>query len=216
MACRVVLIDPGQSVGEGGTRHTTRQTPHIGLCCLAMSLRGHVDVHLLDMPLTGMSLDDLDSQILKLGQVDVVGITAATFNSGEAVEVAELVRRKLPHALVLVGGPHVNAFPSDLLDRSSAIDAAIVGEGEKLLLHISLEHKNPDFNWNLPGIVRRDTPYQPPAPAYQIQNMDDLPWPDWEFLNLPRYSKRYSSRFDRMEQLAPLSTVRGCPRAVQR
>lgn len=211
---RVLLVDPGQSFAEGGSRHATRQTPHIGLACLASVAQAIADVRVLDMPLMGANDDDLRRAVADFEAGDIVGITTATFNLPEALDAARVVKEINPAIVTLVGGPHVNAFPTDVPKRSVHVDAAVVGEGERILEHIIFNHGKPGFDWDIPGVVTcRDgvIRYQPPTSEWHYENLDDLPLPDWTFLGLDRYWKRYSSRFDRMEQLAPLSTIRGCP-----
>ncbi|MBI3447146.1 MAG: cobalamin B12-binding domain-containing protein, partial [Magnetospirillum sp.] len=210
---RVLLVDPGQSFAEGGSRHATRQTPHIGLACLASVARRIADVQVLDMPLMGANDEDLRLAVQDFQAGDIVGITTATFNLPEALDAARVVKEVNPAIVTLVGGPHVNAFPADVPQRSGHVDAAVVGEGERILEHVILNHGKPGFDWDIPGVATWGGDairYRPPSVEWVYDNLDDLPLPDWEFLGLGRYWKRYSSRFDRMEQLAPLSTIRGC------
>ncbi|MEQ8320908.1 MAG: radical SAM protein [Rhodospirillales bacterium] len=210
----VLLVDPGTDFAEGGTRHATRQTPHIGLCYLAMVLRKHAHVTMLDMPLLGLSVDDLRRELEKLKAGDLVGITTATFNVPEAIEAAELAKEVNPELKVILGGPHVNAYPKDVLERSASVDAAIVGEAEFILSEIVANLDNANFDIDLPGVVHRapeGITFRPVSPAFVVSNMDDLPFLDWNFLQLGKYWKRYSVRFDSMVQMAPLSTNRGCP-----
>ncbi len=179
-----------------------------------MVLRKHANVKMLDMPLLGLGIDDLRRELEKLDAGDLVGITTATFNVPEAIEAAELAKEVNPGLKVIVGGPHVNAFPKDVLGRSEAVDAAIVGEAEFVLSEIVANLDNDDFDIGLPGVVHRTSDgitFRPVSRDFVISNMDDLPFLDWDFLQLDNYWKRYSVRFDSMVQMAPLSTNRGCP-----
>ncbi len=214
MARKVLLIDPGQKFAENGSRHSVRQTPHIGLCYLATVLRDIADVKVLDMPLLRLGEEDLLEEYAKLDSGDIVGITAATFNVPEALRAAEMAKAHNSDFLVVMGGPHVNAFPTDVLERCEHVDAAVAGEGEKILTEIVNNYDQPGFSWDIPGVAWRNSgelTYRPVTNDWVVQDLDEIPLPDWEFLELDRYSKRYSSHFDRMEQVAPLSTNRGCP-----
>jgi|GEM_PF-1950013 len=211
---KVLLIDPGQKFAENGSRHSVRQTPHIGLCYLATTLREFADVKVLDMPLLRLGDDDLLEEYKKLDSGDIVGITTATFNVVEAVRAAEMAKSHNPELLVVMGGPHVNAFPTDVLERTEHVDAAVSGEGEVVFSEIVRNYDQPDFTWDIPGVAWRDgetIAYWPLTKEWTIQDLDDIPLPDWDFLDLNKYSMRYSSQFDSMEQVAPLSTNRGCP-----
>ncbi len=211
---KVLLIDPGQSFAEGGSRHALRQTPHIGLSYLASCVRDIADVRVLDMPLIGATEVDLVKALDGFGEGDIAGVTAATFNMREALDAAHIVKSVNSDILVMFGGPHVNAFPTDALTRSADVDVAVVGEGEVLMRHAVKNYGNRDFTFDLPGMVFRKEgkiTYRPLTAEWSIGNLDDLPFPDWDFLGLNRYWKRYSFHFDAMMQLAPLSTNRGCP-----
>ena len=88
---KILLLDPGVSFSQGGTRNAVRQAPHIGLISIAMAIKELGDVKLLDMPLQARNEDDLYHEIVE-GNYDIVGITAATFNMQEACEAAAIVK----------------------------------------------------------------------------------------------------------------------------
>jgi radical SAM superfamily enzyme YgiQ (UPF0313 family) len=88
-----------------------------------------------------------------------------------------------------MGGPHVNAFSTDVIERSEHVDAVLIGESELVLLNIVLNLDNPGFSWDLPGVTHRATghiAYAPVTPEF-VPNLDELPFMDWEFLGLKNY-----------------------------
>ena len=58
---------------------------------------------------------------------DVVGITNLfRENTEETVQAAELARRVLPDATIIIGGPNASALPDYMLGRSRAIDMKVL------------------------------------------------------------------------------------------
>ena len=211
---KILLLDPGTSFSQGGTRNAVRQAPHIGLISIAMAIKDLCEVRLLDMPLQGKNESDLRKDIRE-NHYDIVGITAATFNMQEACEAAAIVKSINPEILTVMGGPHPNADYRSVFEKTPNVDAAIVGEGEHLMRTLVETHGTPQFTLDLPGIAFKnkegEIEFQHITPEYLVPDLDDLPFPDWDFLRIKDYWKRFSYKYDRMEQLVPISTIRGCP-----
>jgi radical SAM superfamily enzyme YgiQ (UPF0313 family) len=111
----------------------SREAP-LGLLYIASYLadKGY-DVTILD----GENLKE-EEVISKIGDLcpDVVGVTSTTFSFFDASKLIKNVRRLLPSALLLMGGPHVSALPRDTLEKIPALDGGVFGEGEETLLEI--------------------------------------------------------------------------------
>jgi len=60
----------------------------------------------------------------------LVGLTSTTFNWPVVAALAREIRRALPEALVVVGGPQLSLFPEECMTEA-AIDVAVVGEGTR-------------------------------------------------------------------------------------
>jgi len=95
---------------------------------------------------------------------DIVGISVSTPAYDSALQTALIVKRELPEAKVVVGGPHVSAEPWGIVGDPN-IDVAVVGEGEQTLIAlINL--------WSMgqepKGIRGRST---------KLMDLKDLKWP---------------------------------------
>jgi radical SAM superfamily enzyme YgiQ (UPF0313 family) len=64
------------------------------------------------------------------------GLSCVTPNRRGVFMTARFIRRTFPAASVIVGGPHVTALPVETLDRCSAVDAVVIGEGEDTFMEI--------------------------------------------------------------------------------
>ena len=71
----------------------------------------------------------LARQALAAGVQPVFGLSCYTWNVAEFLTLARTVKRELPDALVVAGGPHVQRAEDFLIE--DGIDVVVLGEGEK-------------------------------------------------------------------------------------
>ncbi|MFH1790360.1 MAG: radical SAM protein [Candidatus Omnitrophota bacterium] len=130
---RITLIFPGITI-DGFTRNRTRPKTgwiHHGLCSISASLKqaGH-EVSLID--LRGLfGWYELPHALRKL-RPDVVGITMMSLDFNPALKSAEIVRKTLPHAKIIMGGAHPSLMSDELTDNSH-VDYIFRGEAEETL-----------------------------------------------------------------------------------
>jgi radical SAM superfamily enzyme YgiQ (UPF0313 family) len=143
-------------------------------------------------------------EFMDVYQPDIIGFSVMTPSYALALSMARFTK-KLSDAFIVFGGPHPTLCPEDAA-KDTAVDAVIVGEGETAFLQLAklFEHGPKDFLHNVPSAVFRgndgivSTALQP-----LIENLDALPYPDYESLVRPAPSElqnRYS-----------VIVSRGCP-----
>ena len=136
----------------------------------------------------------------------MVGISGQTTPSiYDVYHTAKVVKNHNPYALVVVGGAHVTFQDEQVLQECPEIDVVVRGEGEvtmsKLLERVE-ERRN---HVGLPGTtIRSGSSYLRNPDSSYIANLDDLPFPAYDILNLPCY-------FPKGKRIAPMITSRGCP-----
>jgi anaerobic magnesium-protoporphyrin IX monomethyl ester cyclase len=136
---------------------------------------------------------------------DVVAISAATENFGDAVEMAR-VAKEFCGAKTLIGGMHVTSLPHTL---PKAFDAGCVGEGELTMIDLvklyqSVENPGPADYAKVPGICFHQAKWVQVNPARElIRDLDDLPLPDRDLLG-EGWKVPYSKQVH-------LISSRGCP-----
>ena len=112
---------------------------------------------------------------------------------------------------VVLGGPESANYPAEYLAHGA--DVVVVGEGEETLAELlpALAHKGPHRLHGIAGAIFRDEAGQvvtnPARP--QIADLDSLPWPDRERIDLPRYVDAWRSHHGMGS--VNLITARGCP-----
>jgi radical SAM superfamily enzyme YgiQ (UPF0313 family) len=112
-----------------------------------------------------------------------------------------------------MGGAHASSLPEyNLLDDN--LDLVVIGEGEMSFLEIvrKVERNNCDFS-DVDGVAfRRDGLVHVNQKKKFIQNLDEIPYPAYDLLNLRKYySIGVSAGFDNKLPYVIMITSRGCP-----
>ena len=193
---RVLLIN---TPAEKATQRWDRPDfPPLGLGYVAGSLlAGGHDVDVLDAKLEGLPLDALLARVPHL-RADVYGLTAMTHEIERAGRVARALKDAHPESLILIGGCHATALPSETLGEFSAFDVAFRGEAEESVLEVLACIESGESLSSVPGIAFREgARVQETDPRPWISEMDAIALPAWSvFPRTPTY---------------PVMTTRGCP-----
>ena len=147
----------------------------------------------------------------------VVGISS-NFTSfhADCMELAALVRRTLPEALIVIGGAEASVSTASVLGAGD-IDAVVIGEGEHTLRDLARcvldgrmdEAQSLDGTaWRLPDGAVRENPGRPP-----IEDLDALPMPAWHLVDMGLYMHQKHANFAVVMRrpVAHMITTRGCP-----
>jgi radical SAM superfamily enzyme YgiQ (UPF0313 family) len=183
-------------------------TPPLGLGYLASYLKKYgVEVKIIDGLRENLSTSILLQRILS-EKPDAVGITCLTAFYSEVTELANLVRKN--NIRCIIGGVHPTFLPYKTLLDSDA-DYVICGEGEIALLKLIRD----DFSKkDTPGVYSKDdfeNKKKEVKKAEIIENLDDLPFPDWEQMNPNLYPKAPHGAIVKNFPIGVITTTRGCP-----
>jgi radical SAM superfamily enzyme YgiQ (UPF0313 family) len=154
----------------------------------------------------GMGWEEIARKI-KDSKADVFGISSSfTPYHGEALEISRIIKEWNRKKIVVMGGAHVSCGPEGVL-QSPFVDYALLGEGEirfPFLLEQIEKGKAKEIE-KIDGIGYRKNGEIKINPLQNfIQNLDSLPHPARELLNLDRYQMR-------KRRSTMLITSRGCP-----
>ncbi|NOZ87503.1 MAG: B12-binding domain-containing radical SAM protein [Deltaproteobacteria bacterium] len=141
---------------------------------------------------------------------DVVGIRGLHVYRKRFKELASLIKSRGKKTLLLAGGPFPTISPRQALQ--TGVDAVVIGEGDMVLPSLVQRlNDGKDFR-DLPGIG-----YTHPGHGVVInpgrrflQDMNALPFPDYDCLDLGRYERYLTYGYNRRRQGVILSS-RGCP-----
>ena len=165
----------------------------------------------------GLSWSDIAKKI-RICRPDIVGISNPYSSQVmNAVMVANIAKRIDPNIATIMGGAHPTVAAFDLMNKETTIDICVRGEGEYVIKDLIKDYfiKKEKNIEDIPGLVYRnkgmilDT-----AEARIIEQLDNLPFPAYEILDVERYlNKDYRLRpcFPQTLRVIEMITSRGCP-----
>lgn len=203
---RVLLIRPYRN------NTTMSLMPPLGMMYLAAHLRGQsdVDVRIVDMAPAKLAYEDLPAVIEEF-KPDWLGISALTFESEGLHRVAAIAKKTQPDLPVVTGGPHPSAYTDKVMEDPN-VDYAVVGEGELAANALSKALRNGGQVDNIDGLAwRKNGSVRVNPHEHYIEELDDLPFPAWDLIDIPAYKT-----FDRMSRSGMndymvIFTTRACP-----
>ncbi len=163
--------------------------PPMGLLYIAANLlkEGH-EVKIVDMRPKLLLPEDVLAEIQRF-KPDIIGTSNLTIEKSLYDKVVALIKKHHPAIPVIAGGAHVNAAQEEVL-RDPHIDYLVLGEGEEsfpLLVEAILseaEEKLP----RIKGIAyRRNGAVEKTEKRPYIEDLDQLPFPCWDLLDLETY-----------------------------
>ena len=187
-------------------------SPPLGICYLSACLkRASHDVRLVDLRAKRQSVHSHRHAIREFAP-QVVGISALVLEHIQLQEVAAQLKALPDPPVVVVGGPFSNSLPETLLTYRD-VDLAVPGEGERAILEIAERVDRGSDDWTIPGVWKRtaDGPQRIEGGAV-IQDLDEIPYPDWGQLDLPDYHEQPHHGFIYAhKEYMSVITSRGCP-----
>lgn len=208
----VLLVNPSMAEVYEGTflKNSVPHYPPLNLLTVAGALKQKsIHVELLDLDLTPDGEDKYKVLKRKLGELkpDCVGVTFTSALYGQCVKIAETAKTCLKHVLVVAGGSHASSKPEELVTKTP-YDMAIIGEGEFTLAEVLT---TPEEKWGeIKGIAYKtgDGKTVRTPNRQWIINLDTLPYPAYELINVHDYHVPPS--FCRKTPCTTMETSRGC------
>jgi len=179
---KVLLINPPYTKG---TRWIP-VSPPLGIGQISSFLKQHgQQVRLID----AFDWDDnaVAQSILDF-KPDLIGVTGNSMIRHEQLHVCGLAKIVYPKATVVAGGTHVTAMTDQILKYYPAVDVVVRNEGEETMLELA-EGKSlgkiDGASYVQDGQIVHNPPRNP------IENLDTLPFIDWDSFNLERYHREH-------------------------
>jgi radical SAM superfamily enzyme YgiQ (UPF0313 family) len=184
---KVLFINAVDTSSEVETRQD-----NLGIGYLIASVKKHFDDDMFDFQVISNGVE----KALDEYQPDLALLTSVTQNYNYAKLYAQLAsNRKIP---VIIGGIHISVLPDTLTNDMSI---ACLGEGEQTIcdiLEVFLKfHGNFDDNImrGIPGLAfRNNGSLVVTQPRTLIRDLDSLPLPAREYLNISKHAYLFSSR----------------------
>lgn len=144
-------------------------------------------------------------ELLDAFKPDVIGFRSIVFFVEELQRLARLSRAHCG-ATIVVGGPIVEAWKEKLFEQVPQVDVAVKGDGEQVFPELL---RGAGFA-TTPGVLYRDgsrVVENPAAP--ENKDLDCLPLPAYDLVDLERYRQQLSYAYNHRRQ-GVLVTSRGC------
>jgi radical SAM superfamily enzyme YgiQ (UPF0313 family) len=208
---KVLLINPPVRQRQGP------QDIPVGLAMIASITKqeGH-QIAFLDLNANRVPLQVAANEIM-IDDYDIIGIGGLSSQYKEIKQILPICRQIHPDALIVAGGGFVTYMPDKMLKLRPEIDIIAIGEAEETWADFLREGPHGDFS-KVKGIAFRDKNgkiiFTEPRPL--IRDMDTLPYPAYELLDLDKYSENYqfclSEEMLTTKRKIHMITERGCPR----
>jgi len=212
---RILLIDAntswlGKSADDNGAAQVVLPLGLMYLSAAAKKALGSsVEVQLINTAVDCLDARQLEEEVRDFAP-HVVGFRALTVAREFFHELVRTVRRIVPSATLVAGGPHATGHPQEVLHETT-IDYVITGEGERSFVEL-LEHlrgRRPIDQ--VAGLhFRRGHRTTQTTPQPFIEDLDSLPLPDYDLLDQDKYASVLSYGYTIRRQGVILSS-RGCP-----
>ncbi len=205
---RVLLVNPYQQAAAF-------VSPNLGLGYLAGALlrAGH-DVKLHDCLLHRTGPAEFDA-LLAREPADLVGFQFFTHNYTNVADMLARVRRRLPAAKTVCGGPHPTSAARQTLEDLPDLDFVVRGEGERALAELVAALGGgaepatlaaiPNLVWRGPDGAVRENPR-----AFEA-DLDALAPVAWPLIRPDRYPTMPHGVLNKAFPIAPIMATRGCP-----
>jgi anaerobic magnesium-protoporphyrin IX monomethyl ester cyclase len=222
---KVLLINPPQTFYPGSDQPAGNLP--LGLMYIGAVLeKAGYKVEILDAFMTDSSYRKVGETItvgMPFGQIkqeistrkpDIIGISGPfTCQIENSVKISDLAKQVNTDILTVVGGPHVTVVPRDFLEEAKSVDIAVMGEGENSMLELAqcFEGEKP-FTEVLGIAYRSDKKVIVNSPRPLIENLDELPYPAYDLVNMEKYLNPKTIGYRSFRNKAiPMVTSRGCP-----
>lgn len=206
---RILLIRTYKLLGAGGP------VPPLGLLSISSAIRkaygGQYEIRVLDTGLGNFSLERLGT-CLKQFKPELIGLSALSCEADLMENIASFSKSISQGCKIIAGGPHPTVAANSVLADKN-IDIAVIGEGENSIVELlrALEKSSPLLY--VKGIAfRENDKIFNTGPREYVENLDDLPFPAWDLIDLKEYSKFSNwNGIPKRPLYLPILTSRGCP-----
>jgi radical SAM superfamily enzyme YgiQ (UPF0313 family) len=189
----------------------------MGILTLASYYRekGPHEVGIFDGRAHAATIPQLVEQVVAF-HPDVVGISIFSMERLEGHEAAREIKRALPGVPIIMGGPYPTTEYREVLQNPS-VDFAVVGEGELSGLELMAALGQGQLPDSISGVSwRRNGSAICPDVRDFIEDLDTIPHPAWDLLDLEFYFYNPNkpapmNLYQKNARSAPVFTSRGCP-----
>lgn len=156
------------------------------------------------------SYDEVEKEI-KEYDPDIVAIACFTTYRASSYKLARIAKEVKPKCKVVMGGPHATFMWGQIIKNIKEVDIIILGEAEYTMLELVYHLENRLPLSEVDGIVFRvGNGFYMSKPRKVIQNLDDLPFPNYRDIDLKKYAIPCPPTFPYSDIKPSICSSRGC------
>ncbi|MCX5867892.1 MAG: radical SAM protein [Proteobacteria bacterium] len=186
-------------------------SPPLGIMYLASALRRkNHEVKIIDYRLHPGWLDRLQEE-LRLFSPEIVGLSSLTQEANSIAEIAAVAKKTPGVKFIIAGGAHPSAHARQIL-KDPNIDVVVLGEGEVTVPELIECLEAGKSIQEIAGIAGKTAgKIVENAPRPYVENLDRVPFPAWDLIDLKSYSSRRRFGYLPRRKYMSIMTSRGCP-----
>ncbi len=212
MIDRILLVDVDVSRDSSASVYYSHHP--VGLLYLAAAIKQKFPGIKFKVFHTSTSNDPISSieTIISSFKPDLVGLRSLSIAKSQFMQVAEKIRNLLPGIPVIGGGPYPSSsYAEILLERW--VDLVVIGEGESTFSEIVEKYSTSEgLPMRVMGTaVLEDGKVLINEPRPVIQDIDQIPFPDYSFIDLKDYTGIENHALQDSSKSAFILSSRGCP-----
>ncbi|MEI8201712.1 MAG: radical SAM protein [Bacteroidota bacterium] len=211
---RILLIDV--EISEDKNNPTLQLYTHhpIGLLYIASFAKQqfpHLEFKVFHTSTSNQAVQDVEALHSSFNP-DLVGLRALSIAANSFKLVSDKIREIMPNIPIIAGGPYPSISYEDILVTGLA-DLAVIGEGETTFAEV-VGHflKSNNIPLDIKGTaVLKDGKLKLNEPQPVIQDINILPFPDYNYVQLNDYCHLKNHAMQDASKSAYLLSSRGCP-----
>jgi radical SAM superfamily enzyme YgiQ (UPF0313 family) len=189
--------------------------PPLGLLYIASIIRNRYkptecNIKIIDFMAEGLNENSFFEKVLDFSP-DIIGFSSLDCEYTQFENLCILAKEAAPNSILLAGGPLASNYHNEIV-REELVDFAVIGEGELTTIELlDAIYENKDLSLVRGIAYLKDKEVIATLPREFIQDLDKIPFPAWDLINLKEYSKFWNWNGQLWEKYyAPIMTSRGC------
>lgn len=154
---------------------------------------------------------DILREIIEREKIDIVGLGGLSGEYQDLARMARYVREIKPETVIMMGGGIVTADAETAMDAITEVDYGMIGEGEHTIVELT-QALTFETDLNLvAGLIFRDENNRlvRTASRKEIDDLDSLPFPDYEGFDYGEYLKNNPDMSDEGKRYSQVSIIGG-------
>ncbi len=180
----VLLVMPRlvNTIGEG------YQFP-LGIAYISASLKySGFNVFTINLNHDSRSIPVILEEAIREHKINIVGSGGISIQYNSLYEIYKCVKYISPKVITIAGGGIITADPEVAMTALEFADIGVIGEGEITICNLIQALENHIDLSSVKGIIfARNKQYLITPPQQEIQNIDTIPYPDYDGFELDKY-----------------------------